>query len=112
MARGSSAATDLISLSDTKMRRIEPCFHCRPVPRVSDRRIIGGKTFVIRICVQRSVAPAEYGPLKTAYTFMSAICIGARLDATFGFTIPCASRDGTQPDPRDGQTSNAVRFAA
>lgn len=47
------------------MQRIEPNFPLsHGVPRVDDRRIISGISFVIRNGLRRRDAPAEYGPPK------------------------------------------------
>ena len=60
--------SDLIWLSEAQMRRIEPYFPLpHGVPRVDDRRIIGGIIFVIRNGLRWRDAPAEYGPSKTIY---------------------------------------------
>ena len=51
---------DLIWLSDTQMRRIEPYFPLsHGVPRVDDRRVISGIIFVIRNGLRWRDAPKE-----------------------------------------------------
>ncbi|VWX54393.1 hypothetical protein NOVOSPHI9U_600008 [Novosphingobium sp. 9U] len=60
--------SDLIWLSEAQMRRMEPYFPVlHGVPRVDDRRIISGITFVVRNGLRRRDAPADYGPPKTIY---------------------------------------------
>ena len=60
--------SDLIWLTKTQMRRIEPYFPLsHGVPRVDDRRIISGIIFVIRNGLRWRDAPKEYGPHKTIY---------------------------------------------
>ena len=51
---------DLIWLSDTQMRRIEPYFPLsHGVPRVDDRKVISGIIFVIRNGLRWRDAPKE-----------------------------------------------------
>ncbi|PKP92725.1 MAG: hypothetical protein CVT75_07205 [Alphaproteobacteria bacterium HGW-Alphaproteobacteria-14] len=60
--------SDLIWLSETQMRRIEPYFPLsHGIPRVDDRRIVSGIIFVIRNGLRWRDAPAGYGPHKTIY---------------------------------------------
>lgn len=60
--------SDLIWLSDTQMRRIEPYFPLsHGIPRIDDRRLISGIIFVIRNGLRWPDAPREYGPHKTIY---------------------------------------------
>ena len=60
--------SDLIWLSAAQMRRIEPYFPLsHGLPRVDDRRIVGGIIFVIRNGLHWRDAPREYGPHKTIY---------------------------------------------
>ena len=60
--------SDLIWLSETQMRRIEPYFPLsHGVPRVDDRRVISGIIFVIRNGLRWRDVPADYGPPKTIY---------------------------------------------
>ena len=60
--------SDLIWLSASQMRRIEPYFPLsHGVPRVDDRRVISGIIFVIRNGLRWRDAPKEYGPHKTIY---------------------------------------------
>ena len=60
--------SDLIWLSETQMRRIEPHFPLsHGVPRVDDRRVISGIIFVIRNGLRWRDAPKDYGPHKTIY---------------------------------------------
>lgn len=50
------------------MRRIEPYFPLpHGIPRVDDRRIVSGITFVIRNGLRWRDAPTDYGPHKTIY---------------------------------------------
>jgi putative transposase len=68
MARGGAAMSDLIWLSRTQMRRIEPHFPLsHGVPRVDGRRVISGIIFVIRNGLRWRDTPAAYGPHKTIY---------------------------------------------
>jgi putative transposase len=58
--------SDLIWLSESQMRRIEPHFPLsHGVPRVDDRRIVSGIIFVIRNGLRWRDAPPAYGPHKT-----------------------------------------------
>ena len=60
--------SDLIWPSEAQMRRIEPYVPLsHGVPRVDDRRIISGISFVIRNGLRWRDAPADYGPPKTIY---------------------------------------------
>lgn len=60
--------SELFWLSDRQMRRIRPYFPLsHGVPRVDDRRVIGGIIFVIRNGLRWRDAPKEYGPHKTIY---------------------------------------------
>jgi putative transposase len=64
-ASGGAAMSDLILLSESQMRRIEPYFPLsHGVPRVDDRRVISGIIFVIRNGLRW---PKDYGPHKTIY---------------------------------------------
>jgi transposase len=59
---------DLLMLTPSQMRRIEPYFPVsHGVPRVDDRRVLSGILFVIRNGVRWRDAPADYGPYKTIY---------------------------------------------
>ena len=65
--------SDLIWLSATQMRRIEPYFPLsHGMPRVDDRRVISGIIFVIRNGLRWRDAPKDYGPHKTIYNASSA----------------------------------------
>lgn len=58
----------MFSLTDKQMRWMEPYFSLsQGVPRVDDRRIVSGITFVIRNGLRRRDAPAADGPTKTIY---------------------------------------------
>jgi transposase len=60
--------SDLIWLSEAQMRGIEPYFPLsHGVPRVDDRRVLRGISFVIRNGLRWRDAPKEYGPHKTIY---------------------------------------------
>jgi len=60
--------SDLIWLSDSQMRRIEPYFTLsHGIARVDDRKVISGIIFVIRNGLRWRDAPKEYGPHKTIY---------------------------------------------
>ena len=60
--------SDLLMLTPTQMRRIEPCFpRSHGIPRVDDRRVLSGILFVIRNGLRWRDAPAAYGPHKTIY---------------------------------------------
>ena len=55
-------------LSETQIERIKPYFpHSHGVPRVDDRRVLGGIIHVLKRGLQWRDAPAEYGPHKTLY---------------------------------------------
>lgn len=59
---------DLLLLSETQMRRIEPYFPLsHGVARVDDRRVLSGILFVIRNGLRWRDAPRAYGPPKTIY---------------------------------------------
>src|SRR3954454_6278204 len=58
----------LFLLSARQMARIAPHFPlAHGVPRVDDRRVIGGIVDIIRHGLQWKDAPQEYGPHKTLY---------------------------------------------
>ena len=60
--------SDLVLLSRTQMRRIEPFFpRSRGLARVDDRRVVSGIIYVIRHGLQWKDAPQGYGPHKTLY---------------------------------------------
>lgn len=60
--------SDLLMLTPSQMRRIEPYFPLsHGVPRVDDRRVLSGILFVIRNGLRWRDAPAGYGPHKTIY---------------------------------------------
>jgi len=60
--------SDLLMLTSSQMRRIEPYFPLsHGVPRVDDRRVLSGILFVIRNGLRWRDAPAGYGPHKTIY---------------------------------------------
>ena len=60
--------SDLMLLSETQMRRIEPYFPLsHGVPRVDDRLVLSGIIFVLRNGLRWRDAPKEYGPHKTIY---------------------------------------------
>ena len=59
---------DLVLLSESQMRRIEPHFPLsHGIPRVDDRRIVSGIIFVIKNGLRWCDAPSGYGPHKTIY---------------------------------------------
>ena len=59
---------DLLLLTRSQMRRIEPYFPLsHGIPRVDDRRVLSGILFVIRNGLRWRDAPAAYGPHKTIY---------------------------------------------
>lgn len=59
---------DLLWLSRSQMRRIEPFFPLsHGVPHVDDRKVVSGIIFVIKNGLRWRDAPAEYGPSKTLY---------------------------------------------
>ena len=54
--------------SERQMARISPYFPLsHGVPRVDDRRIVGGIVYVIRNGLQWKAAPKEHGPHKTLH---------------------------------------------
>ena len=60
--------SDLFLLSERQMARISPFFPLsHGVPRVDDRRVVSGITYVIRYGLQWKDAPTAYGPHKTLY---------------------------------------------
>lgn len=56
-------------LSDAQFARLQPLLpnKVRGVPRVDDRRVIGGIIHVLRSGLMWRDAPARYGPHKTLY---------------------------------------------
>lgn len=56
-------------LSEEQFSRLQPLLPNKPrgVPRVDDRRVIGGIVHVIRNGLMWRDAPAVYGPSKTLY---------------------------------------------
>ena len=60
--------SDLRLMSETQMRRIEPCFPLlHGFQRVDDRQIVSGIIFVIRNGLRWRDAPSAFGPYKTIY---------------------------------------------
>ena len=60
--------SELLLLSASQMRRIEPFFPLsHGMPRVDDRRVLSAILFVIRNGLRWRDAPAAYGPHKTIY---------------------------------------------
>ncbi len=60
-------------LSEAQMGRIEPYFpRSHGMPRVNNRRVIGGIIFVIGNGLRWRDAPTGYGPHKTIYKRLSA----------------------------------------
>lgn len=60
--------SDLIWLTERKMKRIAPYFPLSyGIPRVDDRRVLSGIIFVIRNGLRWRDAPSDYGPHKTIY---------------------------------------------
>lgn len=61
--------SDLLWLTEAQMARLAPLLphDTRGVPRVDDRRVIGGIVHVLRSGGWRVDAPAAYGPRKTLY---------------------------------------------
>jgi putative transposase len=60
--------SELWLLSEAQMGRIEPYFPLsHGIPRVDDRRIVGGIIFLIRNGLRWRDAPVGYGPHKTIY---------------------------------------------
>ena len=60
--------SELFLLSEAQMARISPHFPlAHGVPRVDDRRVVGGIIYVIRNGLQWKDAPTGYGPHKTLY---------------------------------------------
>ena len=60
--------TEMILRSDAQMARISPFFPLsHGIPRVDDRRVISGITFVIRNGLRWRDVPPSYGPHKTIY---------------------------------------------
>jgi putative transposase len=60
---------DLPMLSAAQMLRIEPFFPLsHGVPRVDDRRVLGGIVYVLKNGLRWCDAPPGYGPHKTLYS--------------------------------------------
>ena len=60
--------SDLFWLTDAQMERLKPFFPLsHGVPRVDDKRVLSGITFINRNGLRWRDAPAEYGPPKTLY---------------------------------------------
>ena len=60
--------SDQFWLTKTQLKRIEPFLpRARGVPRVDDRRVVGGIIHVIRNGLRWRDAPAVYGSHKTLY---------------------------------------------
>jgi transposase len=60
--------SDLWTLCEAQMRRIEPHFPLsHGAPRVDDRRVVSGIVVVIRNGLPWRDAPTGYGPHKTIY---------------------------------------------
>ena len=60
--------SDLFWLTDAQMTRLEPFFpKSHGKPRVDDRRVLSGITFINRNGLRWRDAPREYGPHKTLY---------------------------------------------
>ncbi len=100
--------SDLIWLSEAQMRRIEPHFPLsHGVPRVDDRRIIGGIIFVIRNGLRWRDAPVDYGPHKTIFIRWSRMGVFNKIFAGL-------AAKGGQPDRLmiDATHLNAHRTAA
>ncbi len=86
---------DLFLLSERQMARIEPYFALsHGVPRVDDRRVMGGIVYVIRNGLQWKDAPKDYGPHKTLY---SRFIRWSRL-GVFDRIFAGLSREGPRPE--------------
>ena len=60
--------SNVFYLSVEQIERIQPFFPLsHGVPRVDDRRIISGISYVLKRGLQWKDAPREYGPYKTLY---------------------------------------------
>ena len=60
--------SNLFWLTDEQMARFQPYFpNSHGKPRVDDRRVLSGITFINRNGLRWSDAPREYGPPKTLY---------------------------------------------
>jgi len=60
--------SNLYSLSETQMQRIQPYFSKnRGLARMDDRRVLRGIIFINLNGLRWCDAPAEYGPSKTLY---------------------------------------------
>jgi hypothetical protein len=60
--------SNLFWLTDEQMARLEPYFpKSHGKPRVDDRRVLSGITFINRNGLRWCDAPSEYGPHKTLY---------------------------------------------
>ena len=76
--------SELFLLKEAKMARLFPHFPLtHGVPRVDDKRVVGGIIFIIRNCPQWKLASKCYGPNKTHYKpFMRRSSLGV-LDSIF-----------------------------
>ena len=60
--------SDVFLLTRQQLNRIKPYFPTvHGIPRVDDRRVISGISYVIRYGLQWKDAPPAYGPHKTRY---------------------------------------------
>jgi transposase len=60
--------SNLFWLTDAQMARLQPFFpKSHGKPRVDDRRVLSGITFINRNGLRWCDAPKEYGPPKTLY---------------------------------------------
>ncbi len=61
--------SDLFWQTEAQLERLRPFFpKPRGVPRVDDRRVLGGMIFINRNGLRRRDAPAEYSPRKTLHS--------------------------------------------
>ena len=84
--------SELVLLSVTQMRRIQPPFpRSRGLPGIDDRRVISGIVYVTRHGLQRKDALVGYGPPKTLPNRFS----WSRLGAFARIFAALAARGGT-----------------
>ena len=87
--------SDQFWLTETQLKRIEPCFpKSRGVPRRDDRRVVSGIIHVIRNGLRWRDAPVSYGPHKTLYNrFVRWSRMGI-----FHRILACLAAEGGPPD--------------
>jgi transposase len=86
--------SDLISLSEVQMQRIEAYFPLlQGIPPVDDRRIVSAIIFVIRNGQRGRDAPEDYGPHRPSIT-ASSTGAGCECFTSYGARCRVLQRDG------------------